>query len=188
MLFAFLVTVREGFEIALILAIVLGYLGRTGNRAAFRQVWAGTALAVALTVAVVVVLRATASELSGGAQEVFEGAVMLGAAGVLTWMVVWMRRQAVSLGRELRAQVDVAVARGSVLALASLAFSSVAREGIAGALTAVVTTGRPHRAVSRRRLLDRDMTTEAVIVPLAGAGGIIDHVLALQILDPGSDA
>ena len=64
----------------------------------------------------------------------------------------------------------------------------VAREGIAGALTAVVTTGRPHRAVSRRRLLDRDMTTEAVIVPLAGAGGIIDHVLALQILDPGSDA
>lgn len=64
----------------------------------------------------------------------------------------------------------------------------VAREGIAGVLTAVVTTGRPHRAESRRRLLDRDMTTEAVIVPLAGPGGIVDHVLALQILDPGSDA
>ncbi len=32
MMFAFLVTLREGFEIALIVAIVMGYLARTGNR------------------------------------------------------------------------------------------------------------------------------------------------------------
>ena len=134
MLFSFLVTLREGFEIALILAIVLGYLARTGNRQHFRDIWLGTALAVVLTVAVVVGLQATASELSGAAREAFEGFIMLGAAATLTWMVLWMRRQAVGLGRELRSQVDVALARGSVLALAGLAFSAVIREGIETAL------------------------------------------------------
>lgn len=134
MLFSFLVTLREGFEIALILAIVLGYLQQTGNRAAFRQIWLGAGLALVLTAVAVAALQATASELSGPAREAFEGAIMLGAAGVLTWMVIWMRRQAAGLGRELRSQVDVALERGSVLALAGLAFSAVAREGLETAL------------------------------------------------------
>ncbi len=50
-------------------------------------------------------------------------------------------------------------------------------------LTAVVTTGRPHRGTAQRRLLDRPMPTEAVVLPLAGPSGVIDHLLALQILD-----
>ena len=52
MLFSFLVTLREGFEIALIVAIVLGYLARTGNRQAFGPVWAGVGFAAVVTVAV----------------------------------------------------------------------------------------------------------------------------------------
>lgn len=134
MLFSFLVTVREGFEIALILAIVLGYLARTGNRHHFREVWLGTGLAVAITVTVVLLLNLTDTELSGAAREAFEGFIMLGAAAMLTWMVLWMRWQAATLGRELRAQVDIALARGSTLALAGLAFSVVIREGIETAL------------------------------------------------------
>ena len=134
MLFAFLVTLREGFEIALILAIVLGYLARTGNRHHFRAIWAGTGLAMALTAGVVGVLRLTAAELSGAAREAFEGFIMLAAVAVLTWMVLWMRRQAAGLGGELRSQVDVALAHGSVLALAGLAFSAVFREGVETAL------------------------------------------------------
>jgi len=133
-LFSFLVSLREGFEIALILAIVLGYLARTGNRRHFRDIWVGTGLAVALTIGVVFVLQATASELSGTAREAFEGTIMLAAAATLTWMVLWMRRQAVSLGRDLRTGVDVALARGSLFALAGLAFSAVIREGIETAL------------------------------------------------------
>lgn len=133
-LFSFLVTLREGFEISLVVAIVLGYLARTGNRRHFRAIWLGTGAAVALTAAIVVVLQLTTSELSGAAQEAFEGATMLAAVVVLTWMVFWMRRQAAGIGRELRSQVDVAVAGGSVLALAGLAFSAVMREGVETAL------------------------------------------------------
>jgi high-affinity iron transporter len=45
-------------------------------------------------------------------------------------MVFWMKRQSAAISRDLRDQVDRALGRGSVLALAMLAFSAVAREGI----------------------------------------------------------
>lgn len=129
MLFSFLVTVREGVEIALVVAIVLGYLARTGNRQHFRPVWLGVAAAAAVSFAFGAVLHFTASSLSGAALEAFEGLTMLGAVVVLTWMVFWMRKQSAGLGRALREEVDVAVAGGSLVALVGLAFSAVIREG-----------------------------------------------------------
>ncbi len=63
-----------------------------------------------------------------------------------------------------------------------------AREGIIGVLTAVATTGKPHLGVSTRRVLDRTVTTEGMALPLAGPDGIIDHLVAIQILDLPSDA
>ncbi len=130
MLYSFLIILREGFEIALVLAIVLGYLRRTGNREHFRAVWTGAIAAGALSLGAAAALEVTATELSGSAQEAFEGFTMLFAVGVLTWMVFWMRRQAASIGRDLRHQVDIAIQRGSLIALISIAFVAVLREGL----------------------------------------------------------
>lgn len=134
MLFSFLVTLREGVEIALVLAIVLGYLARTNNREHFRPVWLGAGAAALFSLGFAGILQLTATELSGAALEAFEGITMLSAVVVLTWMVFWTRRQAASLGGELRGRVDAAIRGGSLLALVGLAFSSVAREGIETAL------------------------------------------------------
>jgi high-affinity iron transporter len=49
---------------------------------------------------------------------------------ILTYMLFWMRKQAVSLGADLRKGVDRAVASTSVLGLGLLAFTAVIREGI----------------------------------------------------------
>src|SRR3990170_3882306 len=130
MLFSFLIILREGSEIALVLAIVLGYLRRTGNREHFRAVWTGAVAAGVLSLGAAAALELTATELSGAAQESFEGFTMLFAVGVLTWMVFWMRRQAASIGHALRHQVDIAIERGSLLALVSIAFVAVLREGL----------------------------------------------------------
>jgi len=133
-LFSFLVTFREGVEIALVVAIVLGYLGRTGNRGRFGAVWAGVAAAAVTSVVFGALLHFTAAGLSGAALEAFEGVTMLTAVAVLTWMVFWMRRQAATIGRALRDEIDVAVAGGSLVALVGLAFSAVIREGFETAL------------------------------------------------------
>jgi high-affinity iron transporter len=128
--YSFLIVLREGFEIALVLAIVLGYLMRTGNRGVFRAVWLGAGAAALLCLIAGTLLEITSSTLSTTAQEAFEGGTMLFAAGVLTWMVFWMRRQAASIGRDLRHQVDVALEGGTLTALVVLAFVAVLREGL----------------------------------------------------------
>src|SRR4030042_6465767 len=55
---------------------------------------------------------------------------MLFAVAVLTGMIFWMKRQAATIGRELRARVDAALRGGSALALGLLAFPAVGREGL----------------------------------------------------------
>jgi high-affinity iron transporter len=55
---------------------------------------------------------------------------MLFAVAVLTGMIFWMKRQAATIGRELRARVDAALRTGSAFALGLLAFTAVGREGL----------------------------------------------------------
>jgi high-affinity iron transporter len=129
MLFSFLVTLREGIEIALVVTILLGYLRNLGQKDHFREVWIGVVAAAALSIGFGAVLEITSKELSGRVLEAFEGFTMLFAVAVLTWMVFWMKRQSAGISRELRHQIDVALSGGSVFALAMLAFSAVAREG-----------------------------------------------------------
>lgn len=134
MLASLFVTLREGFEAALIVAIILAYLRESGAaRGAARSVWYGVAAAAAVSVGAGAVLFATGAELEGTAEALFEGLVMLAAVAVLTWMMLWMQRQARSQGARLRERVDVALNVGGV-ALFSLAFLTVVREGLETAL------------------------------------------------------
>lgn len=128
------VTLREGFEASLVVGIVLAFLDRTGRRDGFVAVWIGALLAVALSVLFAIGLFAIGAELDGAAEKVWEGSTMLVAAGLLTWMVFWMRRQARTIRSELEGRVQAALASGSALALAVVAFVGVAREGLETAL------------------------------------------------------
>jgi high-affinity iron transporter len=121
---------REGVEAALIVTIILAYLARTGNRRHFGPIWLGTGSAVLLSVAVGALLWITIHELPAPAEQIFEGTVLLVAAGVVTWMLFWMRRTAATVGQDLRAAVDRSLSSGSVWGLAVLAFAAVIREGI----------------------------------------------------------
>ena len=125
-----LVMLREGFEASLVVGIVLAFLDRTGRRDAFWPVWIGTGVALAISVSVGALLFAVGAELSGTAEKAFEGATMLLAAGLLTWMIFWMRRQARTIRHELETQVESALARGSAFALAAVVFVGVLREGV----------------------------------------------------------
>jgi high-affinity iron transporter len=129
-----LITLREGFEASLIVGIVLACLARSGRRDAFAAVWLGVLAAVAVSVAVGVGLAVVGGELEGGAEVLFEGATMLAAASLLTWMIFWMRGQARTLRRDLEARVGSALSRGSTLALAAAVFVAVVREGVETAL------------------------------------------------------
>jgi high-affinity iron transporter len=126
---AALVTTREGLEASLIVGIVLAYLSKTENRSWARTVWLGTAAAVVVSIITGAALFFTLGELEGRPEKLFEGAAMLSAVAVLTWMIFWMRKQAAGMKRELEAKIAGAIASGSALGLASVAFFAVLREG-----------------------------------------------------------
>ena len=134
MIQSLLLMFREGLEAALIVGIILGYLTRIDARGSARAVWTGVAAAVGTSLIAGGILFLAVGELEGTAEQVYEGVAMLLAVVVLTWMVFWMRRQARTVGAELRSRVDVALATGSAAGLASVAFIAVAREGLEAAL------------------------------------------------------
>jgi high-affinity iron transporter len=125
-----LIGLREGVEAALIVSIILAYLAKTGNRPHFAKIWTGTAVAVAISIGVGIVLLLTVGGLDEPYEQLFEAGAMGLAAGVLTWMLFWMRRQARTVKGELQAAVDRVLSEGSAWGLAVLAFTAVIREGI----------------------------------------------------------
>ena len=131
---AFLITLREGLEAALIVAIVMAYLRQLGRADQFRWVAAGALAGVVVALGAGTGVYLAVGELEGRAEEFTEGIIALVAVGVLTWMVFWMRRQARTIGAELRERVDRALATGAVLGLAAIAFVGVVREGLETAL------------------------------------------------------
>jgi len=121
---------REGVEAALILAIICAYLARTGNRRHFPKIFLGAGVAAVLSAVLGIAIYVTVGSFQEPYEQLFEAATLLLAAGVVTWMLFWMRRQAGSVRGELQAAVDRALDDGSATALALLAFIAVIREGI----------------------------------------------------------
>jgi high-affinity iron transporter len=130
-----LIMVREGFEAALIVALVFSYLRKIGRLDMVKPTWLGVAAAVAVSAAVGIGLHVTVGGLTGTARMRSFAAISAVAAAVLTWMVFWMRRESRAIKGVLEHKVDAAlVAEKSVLTLASVAFFAVLREGIEAAL------------------------------------------------------
>ncbi|HEY7132005.1 MAG TPA: iron uptake transporter permease EfeU [Candidatus Limnocylindrales bacterium] len=127
---AFLITLREGLEAALIVGIVAAYVVRIGRRDALPRVWIGVGVAVGLSILIGLVVVSTIERLPLVVQESIEGITALIAVAILTWMLFWMRRQGRAMKGELEHGVDLALAKGSVAALVGLAFVAVFREGI----------------------------------------------------------
>ena len=131
---AFVITLREGLEMALVVVIVLAYLKRTGYTNLASRVWQGVALASVVSLLGGAILFVLGKEMEGRAEQVFEGTAMLLAVAVLSWMVIWMKSQARYIRGHLETQMAQAVAGGSNLALVAIPFLAVGREGLETAL------------------------------------------------------
>jgi len=134
MLASFLLSLREGIEAALIIGIVLGALRKMRRTEMIPAVWYGTLSAVLVSLVSGMGLTAFGLSLEGAAEQIFEGVAMLLAAGVLTWMIFWMSRQARNIKGELESGVHKAAFEGGKRGLFALAFLAVVKEGIELAL------------------------------------------------------
>jgi FTR1 family protein len=131
MLPTFVIGLREGVEAALIVGIIAAFLRKEGGRdGAMRGVWIGVAAAIAICISIGVALEIVNQDLPQRQQEGLETVIAALAVGAVTFMIVWMRRHARSIGGELRESAATALAAGTTTALVAMAFFAVIREGL----------------------------------------------------------
>ena len=130
MLATFVIGLREGLEAALIVGIVAAFLKQRGGTHALRWVWLGVIAALAICLAVGIILQVVSADLPQRQQEGLETVIGAVAVGMVTYMVVWMRRHSRDLKGQLEGAAGSALATGSARALIAMAFLAVLREGL----------------------------------------------------------
>ena len=130
MLASFLLTLREGLEAALIIGVLLVTLNKLDQIEYRKTVWFGASLAIIISGLAGFALNVLGARFEGRAEEIFEGITMLLAAVILTWVILWMNRQPRDINERLKSNIKIAVSNRNSLALFSLSFLAVIREGI----------------------------------------------------------
>ena len=124
MLQAFIITLREGVEAALIVGITLAYLTKIGRTQLHKTVYAGLAAAFVASIGVAIVI----SRLKWN-EDVFEGWIMLVAAFFVITMVIFMMKTGRKLKGEIEGKVGLLAGNDAWIGLFFFIFLMVLREG-----------------------------------------------------------
>jgi len=131
MVATFVIFLREGIEASMIVAILLAYLDRIGQRRHFVDVLGGVGAALVLAAGGGVAAYLSIRTYAGSrVQTIFETCTFLVAATVLTYMTFWMRNHARSFSSDLRSKTSTALTGGARRGLFLLSFQAVGREGL----------------------------------------------------------
>lgn len=152
MIEAFVITLREGTEAALVVCLALAYLRKIGRPELGRTVVSGVLLAGLLSVAAAVAIKLTQFSTDG----VVEGVLFLVSSALVSWLVYWMWRH----GKRIKQQTEErlgALSGGSRSALFLFAFLMVFREGMEMVVM----------------LVPVDFTTDAVLASAGAVGGLV---------------
>ena len=133
----FVVTLREGFEAALVVGIVMACLKKAEQTQLYRWVYLGILGGIIASIAVGFLLAGaiTGVEVVGGiyapvVKQMLEGIFGLVAIAMLSWMLLWMTKQAKSLKGELEGAIGSALNNNNAgKAVFVLIFIAVVREG-----------------------------------------------------------
>jgi len=121
---AFIITLREGVEAALIVGITLAYLNRIQRADLRKSVYSALASAVVASIGVAILLSRLQLN-----EDIFEGWVMLGAAFFVITMIIFMMKTGKKLKGEIEGKIGSLAGRGSQIGVFLFVFLMVLREG-----------------------------------------------------------
>jgi FTR1 family protein len=130
MLQAFIITLREGVEAALIVGIIFAYLGKIGRTELKKTVFWALGAAVAASVGVAAIIARTQFN-----SDIFEGWVMLAAAAFVVSMIWFMHKTARGMKGEIETKIASLTGANSEKGVSKLGlfffvFLLVLREGV----------------------------------------------------------
>ena len=127
---SFIIGLRETIEASLIIGIILAYLTRTGNVESKRDIWIGAILGIIASIIGAIGFQQLLGGFEGTTEKLFEGVMMITAALLLSFMIIWMFRSSKTLKYELEQKIKAAVKQDKKYALVTLSFIIILREGI----------------------------------------------------------
>ena len=125
MLQAFIVTLREGVEAALIVGITLAYLAKIGRPELRKPVFAALISAFVGSIGIAILLSRTHWN-----QDIFEGWIMLIAAFFVITMIIFMMKTGRALKGQIEGKVGLLAGRNAAFGLFLFVFLMVLREGV----------------------------------------------------------
>ncbi|MFM2312516.1 MAG: hypothetical protein RLZZ04_1792 [Cyanobacteriota bacterium] len=134
----FIVTLREGFEAALVVGIVMACLKKAGQTQLYPWVYLGIMAGIIASIALAFLLGGVISgvETAGGiyapvVKQLSAATFGVVAIAMLSWMLLWMSKQAKSLKGEIEGTItSVLDSQNSGRAVFLLIFVAVVREGL----------------------------------------------------------
>ncbi|HUE51923.1 MAG TPA: Fe-S-containing protein [Terriglobales bacterium] len=125
MLQAFIVTLREGVEAALIVGITLAYLAKIGRPELRKSVYTALVSAFVGSIGIAVILSRTQWN-----QDIFEGWIMLAAAFFVITMIIFMMKTGRKLKGQIEGKVGLLAGQDAWFGLFLFVFLMVLREGV----------------------------------------------------------
>jgi high-affinity iron transporter len=125
MLQAFIITLREGVEAALIVGITLAYLAKIGRPELRKSVFAALISAFVGSIGIAILLSRTQWN-----QDIFEGWIMLIAAFFVVTMIIFMMKTGRSLKGQIEGKVSLLAGSNARFGLFFFVFLMVLREGV----------------------------------------------------------
>jgi high-affinity iron transporter len=149
---AFVITLREGTEAALVVCLAMAYLRKIGRPELGRTVVAGVLVAGVLSIAAAVGIKLTQFSTDGAV----EGMLFLVSSALVSWLVYWMWRHGRMMKQETEARLGALTGGGSRSGLFLFAFLMVFREGMEMVVM----------------LVPVDFTTDSVLASAGAVGGL----------------
>jgi high-affinity iron transporter len=125
MLQAFIITLREGVEAALIVGITLAYLAKINRPDLKKSVYSALVAAFVGSIGVAVILSRTKWN-----QDIFEGWVMLAAAFFVITMIIFMMKTGRKLKGQIEGKIGLLAGEDAWFGLFLFVFLMVLREGV----------------------------------------------------------
>jgi high-affinity iron transporter len=115
-------------EAVLIIGIIISYLQIIDRKDLYRDVLYGILASIVVSIGLAWFFLAILGGV-GPYQELFEGIIMIVAAGFLTWMIIWMMNQSKTLKSDLQVKISGVITDKQRTGILLLVFFSVSREG-----------------------------------------------------------
>ncbi|MCW9035131.1 MAG: FTR1 family protein [Rhodospirillales bacterium] len=127
---SFLITFREGLEAFLLVGIILSYLTKLNARHYAKYIYFGVAAGLVVSLLVAFLFQVVIDQFDNERYQHFLMIFILSFASiVLTYMAIWMQRQAKAQVDQVKRDLEDHISTGNLWGMVFLAFIAVLREG-----------------------------------------------------------